>query len=192
MLSELGPVYIEPKKGKSFKVIRINSIDTVSGKVEYLAEGVFHDIRISNINRIAPAESYNTALFFENGNKPKIKFVIEYDSFRNFETFKSHEPVKQKKEESNKPIIKKEKKDSVTNTKVLFDQLKPPLAQDTIIFSDKKLVVKIISIDDETVTYKRADLLEGPLYSIKIRIPGRTTNAIITTKNKITIVDYSK
>ena len=191
LTSELGQVWIHLKKGRSFKVTRINYIDVKAGKIEYLSEGVFHDVKIENIEKITPGKFYNNALSFDKENVPVIRSVFGNNQFEDLISFKSY--TLPKKELSASPVIKTEKRDSsITNYKASANQINSDLAQDVIIFSDKQIVVKIISIDEETVSYKRADLMDGPVYTIKLRIPGRMTSAKVTHNKNFIVIDYSQ
>lgn len=193
LVSELGKVWIIEKNDRKHKNVKIQTIDIIAGKIEYYFEGTFHDVLINNIDRITPGKFYNNAIFFKKNNVPVIKLMIDdgmtYDngSFKSYqkptpvviEEVVIEEPVAIHTETSAPSITTDQ---TTKSTTVVFDE---------IIFNDgKKLLVKILSISEGKVHYKRSDILSGPVYIISLTIPGTLIKAKVIPNNDCKIIDY--
>ncbi|MDZ4665446.1 MAG: hypothetical protein SGJ15_11250 [Bacteroidota bacterium] len=193
LVSELGKVWIMENNDRTHKNVKIHTIDIVSGKIEYFFEGTFHDVLISNIERITPGKFYHNAIFFKKNNVPVIKLMMDDGIVYDNGSFKSHQkptPIVAEEVVVEKPMnaylsasallvtAEQTTKDTTSN----FDE---------IIFSDgKKLFVQILSITDGKVHYKRSDLLSGPLYIISLTKPGTLNKAKIIPSNGHIKIDY--
>ncbi len=193
LVSELGKVWIMEKNDRKHKNVKIHTIDIVAGKIEYFFEGTFHDVIISNIDRITPGKFYNNAIFFNKNNVPVIKFMIDDGMTYDNGSFKSHQkprPVIVEEVEVKKPVIT----NSVASTpSVATEQIEEnaEVVYDEIIFNDgRKLSVKILSITGGQVHYKRSDILSGPVYIISLTIPGTINKAKVIPTNGHKIIDY--
>jgi hypothetical protein len=193
LVSELGKVWIIEKNDRKHKNVKIHTIDISRGKIEYFFEGTFHDVLISNIARITPGKYYNNAIFFNINNVPVIKTMMEDGITYENGKFKSHQKPK--------PVIVEEvvvEKPVITKTVASTPSVSPEQTEeneevvyDEIIFDNgKKLQVKILSITDGKVHYKRSDILSGPVYIISLTIPGTTNRAKVMPNNGHKIIDY--
>ncbi len=183
LVSELTKVWIFETNGRTHKKVTIHTIDTLSGKVEYYFEGTYHDVLISNIELIAPAKFYDNAILFDKNKMPTIQAMVLDGDASNDVSFKSQGNIGSLVV----PTIKNETKPTIQTDQVATNTIE---VHDEIIFSNgKKLLVKIISIADGIVKYKRADLPNGPLYVVSLSIPGTFVKARITSSDHKTI-DY--
>jgi hypothetical protein len=193
LVSELGKVWVMEKNGRKHKNVKIHTIDIVAGKIEYFFEGTFHDVLITNIDRITPGKFYNYAIFFDKNNVPVIKLMMEngfaYDN-GNFKSHQSPRPIVIEEVEAKKPVIT----NSITYTPSVNTTIATENSTagfDEIIFDNgKKLSVKILSIADGKVHYKRSDILSGPVYIISLTIPGTMNKARVIPNNGYKIIDY--
>lgn len=183
LVSELTRVWIFETNGRTHKKVTIHTIDTLSGKVEYYSEGTYHDVLISNIESIAPGKYYDNAILFNEKKIPSVKnTVLDGDAY-NDARFRSHKSV-------NSVIAEKTKTEVIPTTQTDQTVTNTNDAYDEIIFSNgKKLFVKIVSIANGKVSYKRADLQNGPLYIVSLSIPGTLFSAKITSTDH-KIIDY--
>jgi hypothetical protein len=183
VIQELDPVWIDLKKGSTIKDARLHTIDTTSGKVEYLLDGTYHDVLISNIEKIQPGKFYDHVMVFKGDRTPLIE-IYEVDEFLYtvIAKFKSHVKVK--------PVIKNEDKPEVKAV-VVKAEVDYSQANSAIIFSNgNKIHIKLLSINSQNISYKRLDLLEGPTYIMNLAIPGSSKQARVNTVNGYTIIDY--
>lgn len=178
LVSELKHVWIIQTNGRIHRRVDIQSIDTASGKLEYYLEGTFHDVLIANIDLITPGKYYRNLIYFKDNKQPVVKYN-DLDAIDNdFDAFNNHKRVK--------PVVAVETKtvqveQTITNSSETFDEI--------IFSSGKTLLVKVISIIDGKLNYKRADLLDGPTYIVSLTIPGTLTSAKITNSGH-KIIDY--
>lgn len=195
LVSELGKVWIIEKNNRKHKNVKIHTIDIASGKIEYFFEGTYHDVLIANVDRITPGKFYNNAIFFKKNSIPVIKLMMDDGITYDNGSFKSHQKPK--------PIIVEEV--AVDEPAKTYTSAPTPsvntqqTAEDTntgydeIIFSDgRKLSVKILSIVEGKVHYKRSDILSGPIYIISLTIPGTLSKARVIPNNGNKIIDYRK
>ncbi len=193
LVSELGKVWIREYNDRKHKDVKIHTLDIVAGKIEYFYEGTFHDVLISNIERITPGKFYNNAIFFNKNNVPVVKTMMEDGITYDNGSFKSHQkpkPVILAEVVVEKPVITKTvapthsntTQQKVENTQVVYDEI--------IFDNGKKILVKILSITDGKVHYKRSDILSGPIYIISLTIPGTLKKARVIPNNGRKTIDY--
>ncbi|MBK7311600.1 MAG: hypothetical protein KBG47_04500 [Bacteroidia bacterium] len=193
LVSELGKVWIREYNDRKHKDVKIHTLDIVAGKIEYFYEGTFHDVLISNIERITPGKFYNNAIFFNKNNVPVVKTMMEDGITYDNGSFKSHQkpkPVILAEVVVEKPVITKTvapthsntTQQKVENTQVVYDEI--------IFYNGKKILVKILSITDGKVHYKRSDILSGPIYIISLTIPGTLKKARVIPNNGRKTIDY--
>ena len=198
ILSELGRVNIEVKQGRDVKNALITKIDTSRNKIEYYSEGTLHDLFMNKIIEITPTTPHQYALYFIQNKYPIIKRKLTFEAYEDCVEFKYYIQNKTTPK-IEKPIsVIPPKKDSSIETKDTALVIKTipvtdPTAKDLIIFpGGKQLAVKILEITNETVSYKRADLMDGPVYKILLIQPETNTPAQIITNSGRTIIDYNK
>lgn len=189
LINELGKVWIEQYKGSMIKNVKIHKIDTSNSKIEYINEGTLHDVFIYNIRKITPGKYYNHFIRFT-GKIPTIFINTNYPEYDSF-----------KYNEIEKPI-KKTVNAQVTYTVNTTKEVPTPQQEDTaikpgadarIVFENGKyLDVKLVALTHDQVSYKRMDLLNGPLYVFELTIPGTLKKAKVIRENGLTTIDYSK
>jgi hypothetical protein len=179
VVSELGPVWITQKKGPTLKKVKINAIDTASGKIEYYFEGTYHDVLITNIESITPGKFYNQALFFRNKNTPVIVRVPADNQYEIKSDFIAHPSLRTQTlpKDDMAEVKEAEPEQNETNSSIIFPD-------------GKKFAIKLLAINTENVSYKRLDLLNGPTYILDLSIPGSTKRAKVNTVNGHVIIDY--
>jgi hypothetical protein len=183
LVSELINVWIFETNGRTHKKVKIHTIDTLSGKIEYYLEGTYHDVLISNIESIAPAKFYDNAILFDTKKIPAVRMTVLDGDPSNDVRFKSHKRVNPipviTRESEQTPVT--ETNQSVSKTNEVYDEI--------IFATGKKILVKIVSTAGGNVSYMRADLLNGPLYIVSLLIPGTSLSAKITSTDH-KIIDY--
>lgn len=188
LVSELGKVWVIEKNDRKHKNVKIHRIDTALGRIEYYFEGTFHDVVINNVERITPGKFYNNAIFFKKNKVPVIKLMMDDGMTYDYGSFKNHQKPR--------PVVAEEVvvEKPITNTPSLsLEKTKDntPIAFDEIIFNNgKKLSVKILSIKDGEIHYKRSDILSGPVYIISLTIPGTIKVARVIQNNGHKTIDY--
>jgi hypothetical protein len=186
VVSELDPVWIDLKKGATIKDAKLHTIDTTSGKIEYLLDGTYHDVFVSDVKKIQPGKFYDEVITFKDNRTAHIDIdpsaEFSYNVKSKFKSRVTPKPrVAVKKEE-----VKQEVKEIIVAEENDYSQ-----ANSAIIFSnEKKLHIKLLSVNGEYISYKRLDLLNGPTYFLNLGIPGSMKKARVNTVNGYTIIDY--
>lgn len=190
LINELGKVWIDQYKGPMVKDVKIHKIDTAKGKIEYIREGTLHDVFIYNIRKITPGKFYNQFIRFT-GNVPTVFINTNYPEYDSFKYNMFEKPVKK--------TVSPPPTNTISTTKENLPIKKeeaPELnagADARIVFENGKyLDVKLIGLTADQVSYKRLDLLNGPLYVFELTIPGTLKQAKVIRKDGFTIIDYSK
>lgn len=184
LVSELDPVWIDQKKGPTIKYARIHTIDIAKGQIEYLLDGTYHDLLISNVEKILPGKYYDHVIVFKTEQTPTIIREEFYDfSYSVKGKFPSKGLLRQK------PVIKEEAPKAAEVTEPIENEYAQ--ANSAIIFENgKKMHIKLISINSQNISYKRLDLLNGPTYIMNLSIPGSMKQARVNVVNGYTIIDY--
>ena len=160
-------VQIHSIKGKSIKNVIIREIDCTKGNIVYQKDGALHDFNIDNVAGIYACDNCKQVLYFDKQNNPKIKESERFDGWvLDFCEFKIS-PI------SNELVITNAKEAELTQQALLNDKQVEPkteqvsLMHDTLVNASGIIIpVKIIHISENEIKYKRADLPQGPLYTI--------------------------
>jgi len=161
LLSELDRVWIIQKKGNTIKDARIVEIKKDKGVLVYEKEKCLHDISINYISKIQPGKYPQSIMVFQADNTPNINRLYEYlDHYSEPSDFKC--------------VIKKESDKNAVQPKPLTKApVSPPLVisnenvhlNDTLINEEGIVIpIKIISIENKILNYKKANNPDGPIY----------------------------
>jgi hypothetical protein len=162
LLKDLGKVNIDLKQGKTVKNARIYDIQKDKGKIVYEKDGCLHDKNISAVNAITAVGNSRSAIYFEL-NEPIIKMNRDLDYLSSYVDFKvsytAFELRKNKQADIQPTIVK-------TDITLYHVEL-GKRTNDTIVKANGEIVVaRIIHLTEKELSYKRADLIDGPVYNL--------------------------
>lgn len=142
-LSEIGPVTIIPQTGKSIRNCTIWEIK--GGNVVYIKNGSLHDISIYKIERIDKGPGSKQAIFFDENEKPVIRYTgISGSASINITSKKAEE-----KKDSGAHVVRSEKIATPAHNPQNYSY-----EQDTIVtISGSAIVCRILKETDSSIFY---------------------------------------
>lgn len=162
LLKDLGKVWIDLKKGNTIKNAQLWEVKSLDGKIVYEKDGSLHDMLIANINAMYAGENSVNELYFDISNNPRIrkaeKGLNEWEAFSDFKVSYHVSSIKNDKKNP-------EVKNSAAETESAYNSIE----HDTLVKATGEMMqVKIISMTETEIRYKRSDLPSGPVYILNI------------------------
>lgn len=189
LLKDLGKVWIDLKKGNTIKKAQLWEVKPSEGKIVYEKDGSLHDMLIANINAMYAGENSMNELYFDMNNNPRIrkaeKVLNEWEPFSDFKvsyhvsSIKNEKKISEAKNDSDENAAEKAESEWKYNSSGNDTLVKP---------SGEIVLVKMISMTETEIRYKRSDLPSGPVYVLNID----AVEEIIKNEKSIKIVLKTK
>jgi hypothetical protein len=168
-LRDLKPVWIFLRTGSKLKNARLWDIDKEKGKLTYEQNLVLHDVFITDIKGIYPAEYSVNMIIFDGQNNMRI---TQSDKLQYYYYAETDFPVSRKYVKAPEPVKPVSRK-AVTIESPDDAKLKTSASgNDTLITAQGEILpVTIIRLDDNVIRFTRKDTGPTPVYTLAMQ-PG--------------------